>query len=91
MYKCCDCGCVFEEPKHYSEDRTPGGAFEGGSFIEHYEGCPYCSGAFEEATECDGCGEYFFESCLVSTKDGRYCEDCLEEMGYDEDEDEEDE
>lgn len=40
MFKCYDCGYVFEEPKHYSEDRTPGGAFEGSSFIEHFTGCP---------------------------------------------------
>lgn len=51
MYRCEDCGYVFEEPKLYSEDRTPGGAFEGGSFIERWVGCPFCSGEFEEFEE----------------------------------------
>lgn len=64
MFKCYDCGYVFEEPKHYSEDRTPGGAFEGGSFIEHFTGCPQCAGAYDEAVECDGCGEWCFSKYL---------------------------
>ena len=51
MYKCLDCGCIFEEPKKYSEDRTPGGVFEGGSFIEYWQGCPDCAGAYEEYDE----------------------------------------
>lgn len=83
MYICCDCGHVFETPKHCSEDRTPGGSFEGGSFIEHWEGCPLCEGAFEEAVECDGCGEFTYSSSLTSTKDGEYCESCMEEMDGD--------
>lgn len=59
MYKCLDCGLVFEEPKKYSEDCTPGGAFEGGSFIQYFCGCPWCAGAFEEVSECSNCGEYY--------------------------------
>ena len=42
MYKCNDCDCIFDNPKTYSEDRTPSGVFEGGSFIETWEGCPHC-------------------------------------------------
>lgn len=83
MYICCDCGHVFEEPKHYSEDRTPGGAFEGGSFIEHYDGCPLCAGAFEEAVECDGCGEYVSERVIEYNNDGAFCNSCMEEMEED--------
>lgn len=70
MYKCLDCGFDFEEPKRYSEDYTPGGAFEGGSFMRYFEGCPICAGAFEEATECE-CGEYFIGY-------EEKCENCLE-------------
>ena len=51
MYYCKECDYVFEEPKKYTEDRTPGGAFEGGSFIEYFEGCPICGGAFVEYNE----------------------------------------
>lgn len=51
MYKCVDCGLVFDEPKLFSEDRTPGGAFEGGSFIERWYGCPNCSCNYEKFIE----------------------------------------
>lgn len=51
MYYCKECDYVFEEPKKYSEDRTPEGAFEGGSFIEYFEGCPICGGGFVEYDE----------------------------------------
>ena len=81
MYKCLDCGHVFEEPKQYSEDRTPGGAFEGGSFIEHYTGCPLCSGAFEEAKQCEICGEYFTDDELTDTTCGDCCKQCIEDGG----------
>lgn len=51
MYRCLECGFIFEDPKLYSEDRTPDGAFEGGYFIERWTGCPYCSCSFEEFEE----------------------------------------
>ena len=84
MLICSDCGLVFEEPKQYSEDYTPGGAFEGGSFIQRYEGCPSCAGAFEEARECECCGEYFPEEMLEDTEGyvnggcGYCCEGCID-------------
>ncbi len=87
MYKCLDCGHVFEEPKQYSEDRTPGGAFEGGSFIEHYTGCPVCSGAYKEAKQCEICGKYFTDDELTDTTEmingdcGDCCEQCIEDGG----------
>ena len=85
MYKCSDCGLIFDEPKKYSEDRTPGGSFEGGSFIEHFLGCPFCSGAFDEVEECEICGEYFTPEELTDTTEminggcGRCCEQCIED------------
>ena len=51
MYKCEDCGHIFEEPKKYYEDRTPCCAFEGGTFIEEFLGCPLCEGAYREYEE----------------------------------------
>lgn len=51
MYRCLDCNYEFDEPKEYKEDLTPGGANEGGSFICKYNGCPRCSGAYEEIEE----------------------------------------
>lgn len=59
MYYCSDCNIFFEEPSSYSEDRTPGGAFEGGSFIEHYSGCPNCGCGYEEAHHCDMCADAY--------------------------------
>lgn len=83
MYKCYDCGYVFDKPKNYAEDRTPGGVFEGGSFVEHYTGCPECSGAYGSVRECDNCGEYVFEECLNLTEYGEFCDECYEELGGD--------
>ena len=87
MYKCLDCGHIFDEPKQYSEDRTPCGVFEGGSFIEHYTGCPVCLGAYEEAKQCEICGEYFTSDELTDTTEyinggcGDCCEQCIEDGG----------
>ncbi len=79
MYKCLHCGYVFEEPATYSEDCTPGGVFESGSFINRYEGCPKCSCGYEEVFECDDCGN-FLTLEEAENKDKRYyCTDCFEE------------
>lgn len=51
MKRCLECGFLFEEPKEYDEDLTPGGAFEGGSFIRKFKGCPICEGSYEEIKE----------------------------------------
>ena len=85
MYRCRDCGFLFEEPKKYSEDRTPGGVFEGGSFIEEYMGCPRCSESYDEVFECNCCSEYYFDEELTDTTGminggiGKVCEQCMED------------
>lgn len=78
MYKCCDCGYVFEEPKEYKEDRTPGYGFES-SFMCSYKGCPSCSGNYEEAIMCENCGEYEIELKGEYIDNEWLCEKCLEE------------
>lgn len=85
MFKCEDCGYIFDEPKKYSEDRTPGGSFEGGSFIEYFTGCPLCSGSYEDTTYCDECERHFGESEVeyVELENGEekyLCEDCKKEL-----------
>jgi len=51
MYKCKDCGCVFDDPKRWRESR---GEFWGVSAYETMIGCPECySGDFEECDESD--------------------------------------
>lgn len=76
QYQCLDCGYQFDTPKEYTEDCTPGDAFEGGSFIKHYLGCPICSGAYEELQECHECGEMFLDKDLYY----HVCEKCREEL-----------
>lgn len=67
-YKCLDCGCVFES---YEEWVEPHG--------EYMKGCPNCQGAFEEAEECEYCGEYHLHEDLY---DGM-CAGCLQqEINY---------
>lgn len=80
MYKCKECGYSFSTPKTYSEDRTPGGVSEGGSFIETWEGCPSCScGDLIEFRECDECGKFCDIRDLTATSNGLICDLCLEE------------
>lgn len=79
MYKCYECGCVFENPANYEYDRTPGLGFEGGSFIETVNGCPECEGAYGEIMECECCGRKYLADDLSKTKNGLLCEECIYE------------
>ena len=72
MFKCCECGYVFEDPKSWEEDR---GEFWGVRCTETMYGCPKCCGDYEEAYECKECGEWHFRDELT---DG-YCDNCLPE------------
>lgn len=76
MYKCFDCGCVFEQPKTYVEDCTPGGVSEGGSFLQKYDCCPECEGAFGSVEECVACGEWEYLACGEFTSMGFVCCEC---------------
>ena len=40
-YICLECKKIFEEPKTYVEDLTPGYNSEGGWFRHEYYACPY--------------------------------------------------
>lgn len=46
MYRCKDCGEIFDEPRHWTEQH----GFSDGLY-EHWEGCPCCGGAFEDYDE----------------------------------------
>ena len=65
MYKCADCGYMFDEGITYTED-----------YGEQKEGCPRCGGYFEETVRCDECGEQFLEEELTSG----LCEECAEKL-----------
>lgn len=41
MFRCLDCGCLFEYPVHYKEQR-------GDFYYEEWDGCPRCAGDFRE-------------------------------------------
>lgn len=70
-FVCVECGCVFQEPKHYIEthglDTPP---------YEHFTVCPHCGGAFVEAHCCDCCGEFITADYVVVQDGKRYCEEC---------------
>ncbi len=62
MYRCDNCGLLFDEPKKYIEDTG-----------EHFSGCPSCYGDYTEIYECKWCGEYtedercICERCISET------------------------
>lgn len=70
MFKCCDCGHLFEEgeQKRISETSECFGAIE----KTYYEVCPICEGVYEIAKPCKICGGY--DSMIDS--DETFCEDC---------------
>lgn len=67
MYKCLECGEIFEleDAKNIGD-----GWNEKREMV-----CPHCSGAFDEAHLCKSCGEYFTD---YEMKD-EYCFKCYVE------------
>ena len=77
MYRCCDCGNLFEEgeqaiwEEHHGLDSPP---------YEKWDGCPVCKGDYEEVRQCKECGDWHSDDELY---DG-WCENCLREtINYD--------
>ena len=75
MFKCTECGAVFEEGEEavWEEDR---GEFWGVSCRETMRGCPKCKGNYEEAFKCQRCDEW----CLEDELNDGYCEFCYDEL-----------
>ena len=73
--KCLECGNVFDDDEisYWSESR---GEFWGEPCSEEMSGCPYCGGDYEDAYECEECGEYF---TLDELDENHLCEDCRED------------
>lgn len=70
MYKCDDCGAVFEEPYEYREPDV--------NFFADW--CPYCqSDAIFEVKECALCGE--LTAVFDMTIDG-FCPECVEKAAH---------
>lgn len=72
MYICNECGLVFNNPKQYSEDRTPYGGSSEPGFTEHYKGCPSCGGNYDEAMQCVRCDNEY----ISVESDCPFCEGC---------------
>lgn len=71
MFKCLECGAVFDEPKIVNDSVTYGKV----SVPRTFASCPHCDSGFDEAYPCKDCGEYFLADELHSF----YCKDCLKE------------
>ena len=77
MYKCCECGHLFEDGEQAVWEETHG--LDCGPY-EKWDGCPICNGGYEEVHQCKECGEWHTEDELY---DG-WCEKCLREtINYD--------
>ena len=75
MFKCCDCGLIFKEPKKCVMDC-------GEEFYQVWNGCPECEGTYEELKQCDLCGEWVEDLTdtygMVNGSVGKVCDHCLE-------------
>lgn len=78
MYKCLDCGHIFEdgEEKRYTENV---GECFGFPAYQEFRSCPICGGDFEETQRCEVCGK----ECLKEELSGGVCEDCIDERRSD--------
>lgn len=70
MFKCCECGRLFEESEK-AEWYEPHG--------EKMDGCPNCRGDYEEAFKCELCGEIYSASELTEG----VCDSCIDEYKND--------
>ncbi len=77
MYICNNCEAVFSSPDTH-EEHHPYGM---GTAAEHFSICPSCSSTdFEEAKQCERCGELFAHLEYVQGHKGGLCEGCHEEL-----------
>ena len=74
MYKCLECGNLFEEGEEatWSESR---GDFWGSSCSESVSCCPICKGEYEKTTKCKLCNSEKLKEELTSD----ICDDCVEQ------------
>ena len=79
MYRCAECGHLFEEGEQavWYENQ---GECHGVTAMERFSGCPVCNGDYEEVHQCEQCGDWHTENELY---DG-WCEKCLRDtINYD--------
>ena len=79
MFKCCECGHLFEEGEQATWYENQGEC-HGRIAMEMFGGCPVCKGDYEEVHQCNECGDWHTGNELY---DG-WCEKCLREtINYD--------
>ena len=77
MYRCCECGNLFEEGEQAVWEETHG--LDSPPY-ERWSGCPVCKGDYEAVFQCEECGDWHTDDELY---DG-WCEKCLREtINYD--------
>ena len=77
MYRCCECGNLFEEGEQAVWEETHG--LDSPPY-EKFSGCPVCKVDYEEVHQCKKCGDWHSDDELY---DG-WCENCLREtINYD--------
>ena len=79
MYRCVNCGNLFEEGEQavWYENQ---GECHGVTAMERFSGCPLCHDDYEEVHQCKECGEWHSEDELYEG----WCEKCLREtINYD--------
>ena len=77
MYKCTECGNLFEEGEQAVWEETHG--LDSPPY-ETWSGCPVCKGDYEEVYQCEQCGDWHTDDELYDSR----CEKCLREtINYD--------
>lgn len=73
MYKCLDCGHLFEdgEQRTYRENV---GECHGSTSFQEFSICPVCGGDYEEIKPCKICGTYEHEC------EEEYCDNCKKDV-----------
>jgi hypothetical protein len=69
MYKCTECGHIFEEGEQATFEESRGEHF-GCPAYEQMSGCPICKEPYEEIEPCKICGSYEHDA------DEEYCDQC---------------
>lgn len=74
MFKCCECGHLFEEGEQdvWYENQ---GECHGVTAMERFSGCPLCHYDYEEVHQCEKCGDWHSEDELTEG----ICDDCLKD------------
>ena len=77
MYRCVDCGNLFEEGEQAVWEETHG--LDSPPY-EKWDGCPVCRGGYEEVHQCKECGDWHSDDELYEG----WCETCLRDtINYD--------